>query len=199
MSTQFTTHILNSKLVFGTYVNVGRPNILRWHSRPCTILYRRKSWLCNTCAIYIFFKLMRYSIPVPLVAYYAFPMANHKIANDSRLAVSIQNNKMYRFTNIQWWIHKLSGQGEALLFLFAEWNLFFREENKTCTTNSNSPSYVRETILPKCARASTDGQTDRQTGVIQVYPLTSLRGYNKNNVRKIHIFVKHHAPGNNQV
>ena len=77
---------------------------------------------------------------------------------------------MYRFTNIQWWIHKLSGQGEALLFLFAEWNLFFREENKTCTTNSNSPSYVRETILPKCARASTDGQTDR---VIQVYPLTS--------------------------
>ena len=118
---------------------------------------------CATPVQYtFFFKLMRYSIPVPLVAYYAFPMANHKIANDSRLAVSIQNNKMYRFTNIQWWIHKLSGQGEALLFLFAEWNLFFREENKTCTTNSNSPSYVRETILPKCARASTDGQTDRQ-------------------------------------
>ena len=51
VSTQFTTHILNSKLVFGTYVNVGRPNILRWHSRPCTVseLYQRKFWLCNTC------------------------------------------------------------------------------------------------------------------------------------------------------
>ena len=102
VSTQFTTHILNSKLVFGTYVNEGRPNILRWHSRPCTLSEEilAVQHLCNGwMPIHFLTHAILYSIPVPLVAYCAFPMANHKIANDSRLAVSIQNNKRYRFTN----------------------------------------------------------------------------------------------------
>ena len=44
-------------------------------------------------------------------------------------------------------------------------------------TNTNSPSYARETILPNRARLQTDGQTDgRGDSSIPPPPLTSLRG-----------------------
>ena len=66
--------------------------------------------------------------------------------------------------------------------------LSYREKILPAATNSNSPSYVSETILPNCAilpnraRLQTDGWTDERTGWFQYTPLTSLRGgglYNK--------------------